>query len=120
MSGFLVKTFLRAYQMASRQMSYYYGQPLVHCYLLHAEWLSSGGPKDLSDAVRARLWEKVVDASIKAASDAQGHLVSMQMPDRRGRGKARGAQSPDRLGSHRSGPKPYAGRPFAHDNHEQA
>jgi Cyanobacterial TRADD-N associated 2-Transmembrane domain len=77
-SSFLVKTFLKAYQMSSRQMSYYYGQPVVHCYMLHAEWLASEAGTHLNDADRARLWEKVVDASIKAGTDAQGHLLSMQ------------------------------------------
>src|SRR5262245_49031953 len=32
LSGFLSLTFLRTFAMTSRQMSYYYGQPLVHCY----------------------------------------------------------------------------------------
>ncbi len=40
LAAFLSKTFLRAYDMSLRQMSYYYGQPLVHCYLYHAEWLT--------------------------------------------------------------------------------
>jgi hypothetical protein len=41
LSVFLSRTFLRTYEMTSRQMSYYYGQPLVHCHLLHAEWLTA-------------------------------------------------------------------------------
>ena len=83
LSGFLAKTFLRSYQMTSLQMSYYYGQPLVHCYLLHAEWLASEGCARLDDAHALRLREKVIDASLKAASDAQSHLLSMQMPEDR-------------------------------------
>jgi TRADD-N domain-containing protein len=86
LSGFLARTFLRSYQMTSLQMSYYYGQPLVHCYLLHAEWLASEGCRDLDDAHELRLREKVIDASLKAAADAQSHLLSMQMPEPRGRG----------------------------------
>lgn len=81
LSGFLARTFLRSYQMTSRQMSYYYGQPLVHCYLLHAEWLASEGRADLDDAHEVRFRERVIDASLKAASEAQSHLLSMQMPE---------------------------------------
>ncbi len=81
LTSFLVKTFLKAYQMASRQMSYYYGQPLVHCYLLHAEWLASEARKQFGDKEEFRLWQKVVDATIKAGADAQDHLLSMQEHD---------------------------------------
>jgi hypothetical protein len=31
LGGFLSASFLRSFSMTSRQMSYYYGQPLVHC-----------------------------------------------------------------------------------------
>jgi hypothetical protein len=85
LSGFLTRTFLRAYQMTSLQMSYYYGQPLVHCYLLHAEWLASEAGEHLDDAGKIRLREKVIKASLQAAADAQGHLLSMQMPRLKGR-----------------------------------
>jgi hypothetical protein len=78
LSGFLAKTFLRAYQMASRQMSYYYGQPLVHCYLLHAEWLALEAGERFGGEAQLRLWHEVIDASIKASSHAQDHLLSMQ------------------------------------------
>lgn len=78
LSGFLVKTFLRAYQMASRQMSYYYGQPLVHCYLLHAEWLTRETSKHFGDEAGLPLWREVINASIKASASAQKHLLSMQ------------------------------------------
>jgi hypothetical protein len=81
LSGFLAKTFLKSYQMASRQMSYYYGQPLVHCYLMHAQWLASEAREHSGDATEIRLWEKVVEASIKASANAQDHLLSMQKPD---------------------------------------
>ena len=80
LSAFLARTFLSAYQMTSRQMSYYYGQPLVHCYLLHAQWLASEASEQLGDAGKLRLREKVIEASLKAAADAQCHLLSMQMP----------------------------------------
>jgi len=68
LSGFLVKTFLKAYQMASRQMSYYYGQPLVHCYLLHAEWLASEARQQFGDKEGLSLLQEVIDASIKAGT----------------------------------------------------
>ena len=81
LSGFLVKTFLKAYQMASRQMSYYYGQPLVHCYLLHAEWLASEARQQFGDKEGLSLLQEVIDASIKAGTDAQDHLLRMQEHD---------------------------------------
>jgi hypothetical protein len=90
LSGFLVKVFLESYQMASRQMSYYYGQPLVHCYLMHAQWLASEAREHSGDEAEFGLWQKVVEASIKASANAQDHLLSMQEPDpaRRGAGSA--------------------------------
>lgn len=98
-SGFLVKTFLKSYDMASRQMSYYYGQPLVHCYLLHAQWLASEAPRHSADQAELCLWQKVVDASIKASASAQDHLLSMQESDtaKRGAGSAHHWKMP-RLG----------------------
>lgn len=92
LSGFLTRAFLRAYQMTSLQMSYYYGQPLVHCYLLHAEWLASREDGHLDDAGRTHLREKVIKASLKAAADAQDHLLSMQMPEFRTPGTKPGRQ----------------------------
>ncbi|TQS46086.1 TRADD-N-associated membrane domain-containing protein [Cryptosporangium phraense] len=72
LSGFVSVTFLRTYQMATRQMSYYYGQPLVHCYLLHAEWLAQRF--DLESSVKDRL----VDATLDASRAAQRHLLDAQ------------------------------------------
>jgi hypothetical protein len=78
LSGFLTKTFLNAYQMASHQMSYYYGQLLVHCYLLHAEWLAEEAGKRFGNDAELQLWHEVIDASLKAGASAQNHLMSMQ------------------------------------------
>jgi hypothetical protein len=78
LSGLLAKTFLRSYQMASRQMSYYYGQPLVHCYLLLAGWLAAEGREEFGKDDGRLLLKRVIDASIKAGADAQDHLLSMQ------------------------------------------
>ncbi len=79
LSGFLSKTFLKTYEMAARQMSYYYGQPLVHCYLHHSEWLTLMLTKDPDWRACAGRWQKVIDASIKASENAQNHLLSMQV-----------------------------------------
>lgn len=78
LSGFLAKTFLNSYSMAARQMSYYYGQPLVHCYLLHAEWLMSMAEKSSGDEATFRLWQQIIEASLKAGTVAQDHLLTMQ------------------------------------------
>lgn len=78
MSGFLSTTFLRTYSMSAQQMSYYYGQPLVHCYLLHAEWLTltlSENPKWKEDA---EFWREVVKATVQASENTQNHLLVMQ------------------------------------------
>jgi hypothetical protein len=77
MSGFLSATFMKTYRVAAHQMSYYYGQPLVHCYLLHAEWLTmlaeeSGSKGDAS------LWEAVIAAAIRASVNAENHLLNMK------------------------------------------
>ena len=75
---FLSRTFLRTYEMTSRQMSYYYGQPLVHCYLLHAEWLTAQVARDEPDqTVRLALWDRAILAAIQASVNAQDHLLSM-------------------------------------------
>ena len=91
LSGFLVKTFLKSYRMASRQMSYYYGQPLVHCYLLHAQWLASEAHEHSGDKAELDLWQEVVYAAINASASAQEHLLTMHEHDRgrRGAGSAR-------------------------------
>jgi hypothetical protein len=98
LSGFLAKTFLESYQLASRQMSYYYGQPLVHCYLLHAQWLASEAHQHSGDKTEVSLWEKVVDATITASASAQEHLSNMQEPNpaKRGLRSARTPKAPQR------------------------
>jgi hypothetical protein len=78
LSVFLSRTFLRTYEMTSRQMSYYYGQPLVHCYLLHAEWLTAQVASQEPDQTeRLKLWHKAIQASIRASANAQNHLLSL-------------------------------------------
>lgn len=77
MSGFLSATFLRTYSMSAQQMSYYYGQPLVHCYLLHAEWLTLMSAK-LGEKPDVECWRDVVKATIQASESAQNHLLIMQ------------------------------------------
>jgi hypothetical protein len=78
MAGFLLATFMNTYRMAARQMSYYYGQPLVHCYLLHAEWLTLLLTEGSGSKGDAGLWKPVIAAAIRASENAQAHLLSMQ------------------------------------------
>ncbi len=78
LSGFLSATFLSTYRMAARQMSYYYGQPLVHCYLLHAEWLALTLAEHPERKVDADLWREAVKASIQVGENAQNHLLGLQ------------------------------------------
>jgi hypothetical protein len=77
LSTFLSKTFLRTYDMTLRQMSYYYGQPLVHCYLLHAELLTLMAPAECGATAKANMWWEVVRASIDASANAQNHLLTL-------------------------------------------
>lgn len=79
LSGFLATTFLKTYEMAARQMSYYYGQPLVHCYLLHSEWLTLMLTKYPEWRKEINLWKEVIDAAIQASNNAQDHLLKMQI-----------------------------------------
>jgi hypothetical protein len=87
LSTFLSRTFLQTYDMTLHQMSYYYGQPLVHCYLLHAELLTLMAPAECGTTARADMWRKVVQASIDASVNAQNHLLTLHehdTPARRG------------------------------------
>jgi hypothetical protein len=93
MSGFLSATFMKTYRMAARQMSYYYGQPLVHCYLLHAEWLTMLLAEDPAPE-NEQLWKPVIAAAIQASENAQAHLLSMQENVPIGAGRGRVAQKP--------------------------
>ena len=52
--------------------------PLVHCYLLHAEWLTLMFTEHPEWKVDADLWQRVVTAAIQAGTNAQSHLLSMQ------------------------------------------
>ena len=61
--------------MTSRQMSYYYGQPLVHCYLLHAEWIGERAGRRDGDATR--LNDELIRATLQAGHDAQNHLLHL-------------------------------------------
>ena len=120
LSGFLVKVFLESYQMASRQMSYYYGQPLVHCYLMHAQWLASEAREHSGDEAEFGLWQKVVDASIKASANAQDHLLSMQEPDpaRRGAGSAHRGKTRELGQASQQPPMPDKVESFPSANHQ--
>jgi hypothetical protein len=73
-SGYIANTFQRQYAAAARQMSFYYGQPLVHCYLLHAEWLAQRNEREEKN--------KLIGATLQAASSAQTHLLDL-LQDRR-------------------------------------
>lgn len=107
MSGFLSATFLSTYRMTARQMSYYYGQPLVHCYLLHAEWLALMLAEHPERKVDADLWREVMSASIQASENAQNHLLGLQELSLNSRAKRQrqgnGATGLSRATAHSSG-----------------
>jgi hypothetical protein len=68
---------LRTFEMTSRQMSYYYGQPLVHCYLLHAEWLAERFGEDAEPAFLTGMRKDLVRAALDAGRHAQDHLLDL-------------------------------------------
>lgn len=78
-SAYLGATFIRAYNEAINQMNYYYGQPLVHSYLLEAERMSMS-PGINADA-RNQVMVKVIDATLAGAAEAAKALTPS--PDRR-------------------------------------
>jgi hypothetical protein len=82
LSGFITSVFMKSYSMAARQMSFYYGQPLVHCYLLHAEWLAESLAGELSAEQRWQVLRQVIDASVSASEGAQRHLLQLQVDGR--------------------------------------
>jgi len=82
LSTFLTHVFVKSYLVAARQMSYYYGQPLVHCYLLHAERLASSFGGDSGSRQRWQLLQQVISASLDAGRNAQTHLLQLQVDAR--------------------------------------
>lgn len=77
--SYLSVSFLRPFEMTSRQMSYYYGQPLVHCYLLHAEWLGERFEEDADPANRWKVRHELIRAALRASQNAQDHLLDLQL-----------------------------------------
>jgi Cyanobacterial TRADD-N associated 2-Transmembrane domain len=76
LSGFLSVTFLRTFQITTRQMSYYYGQPMVNCYLLHAERLLERCDRGLGAEQRREDVQDVVATILDVARTAQSHLTT--------------------------------------------
>jgi hypothetical protein len=102
LSGFLSAIFLRTFWNTSEQMSYYYGQPLVNCYLLHAERLLETSGRDLDAELRRENTRKLIGTVLDAAERAQWHLLNLDaqgLSDRRRRAPWRTvdvpSQSPD-------------------------
>jgi hypothetical protein len=110
LGGFVSTTFLKTYWMASRQMSYYYGQPLVHCYLLHAEWLALMLDEHPHRKEDINLWQRILEASIQAGENAQTHLLNMQE-----QGFNQSIWIPDGLGKFGT----IAGEGVTGDNHDR-
>jgi hypothetical protein len=78
-SSYLSVSFLRPFEMTSKQMSYYCGQPLVHCYLLHAEWLGERFEEDADPANRWKIRHELIRAVLDASKNAQDHLLGLQL-----------------------------------------
>jgi hypothetical protein len=78
LSGYLSVTFMRTYDATSRHMTYYYGQPLVHCYLLHAEWLAERSYDRMDPADALRIRNDLIHATLGASRNAQQQLFHLQ------------------------------------------
>jgi len=76
--SYLSVTFLKTFTMTSKQLSYYYGQPLVHCYLLHAEWLGMRFEHGADQATKWRIHQELIRAVLDASRSAQSHLLDLQ------------------------------------------
>jgi hypothetical protein len=72
-SAYLGATFIRAYNEAINQMNYYYGQPLVHSYLLEAERMSMS--PEIDESARNKVMVKVIDATLAGAAEAAKALA---------------------------------------------
>jgi hypothetical protein len=71
LASFISHVFLRTYRMSVQQLSYYYGQPHVNCYLLHAEHLADD--LDGPDAKAAR--KAILRTILGAAERAQQQIL---------------------------------------------
>jgi hypothetical protein len=76
LSGYLSVTFMQTYKLASEHMGYYYGQPLVHCYLLHAEWLAKRAGHG-SHELYVELQRQLLKATLGASRNAQEQLSEL-------------------------------------------
>ena len=103
LSGFLSVIFLRTYKMTSEQLSYYYGQPLVNCYLLHAERLLELAEPTQTLDERGRSVMMLVDQLLHAADVAQGHVFQLHQPGTCRTGGTGNAQAEDNGASHGEG-----------------
>jgi hypothetical protein len=90
----------KTFRMTAEQMSYYYGRPVVHCYLLHAEWPAERAAQH-PDADRS-LDRELIKATLQAAHDVQRHLLDL-LEEKPGEAPASGA-SPNGVSSARTAP----------------
>jgi hypothetical protein len=112
LSGYISVTFMKTFKAASRHMEYYYGQPLVHCYLLHAEWLAErAGVHD--PALTSELFRQLMDDTLGASKNAQIQLSDLlKLPRLPGR-----PYVADRHDQHAGNPAPNGRRRYGHDQH---
>jgi hypothetical protein len=73
LAGYIGRSFLTTYRLTLRQMSYYYLQPQVVCYLLHAEHLA----KDLDGPAEAAARMRILAAVLGAADRAQAQVDTL-------------------------------------------
>ena len=92
LSAYLGATFIRMYNEAINQMSYYYRQPLVHSYLLEAERMS----REIREDARDEIIAKVIDATLAGSAGAGNALkLNAERQKRPGRATRRSSPKPD-------------------------
>jgi hypothetical protein len=112
LSGYISITFMKTFKAASRHMEYYYGQPLVHCYLLHAEWLAErAGIRDPD--LSSELFQQLMNDTLGAGKNAQIQLSDLlKLPRLQGR-----PYPADHHGSQADGPAPNGRSHHDYDQH---
>jgi VIT1/CCC1 family predicted Fe2+/Mn2+ transporter len=81
LSAYIGSTFIKALTITSSHAAYYYGQPLVHCYLLHAEWLAERVGNDRA-TIPTDLRDRLVRDTLGAGRNAQNQLFELLRPPR--------------------------------------
>jgi len=85
LASYISRVFLKTYRICVQQLSYYYGQPHVNCYMLHVELLAN----DLDDSVSTVARTAILGTILNAAERAQQQILVLA-----GHGSSTGDSAP--------------------------